>query len=221
MDRHGSIANADVLRIAKIGTLKAPKLPDGGRGQVLLAPSRGVANATWPVPSRPRAVNAARCCPCGRRQRLRAGSVRWTPELASGVVRYGDERPVEARPPGSTACRKVACWVRPPGLWHTERLAVGRHLQGCLQPLRRAALQVQSALSAPIGVALYASGRSTAVDRRCRLRREVRRKGPGNSCRPPCRQGAPERPPTQGAELARSLAERRRPAKTAVATFSG
>ena len=41
IDRHGSIANADVVRIAKVDTLKASKLLTGWREQGLLIPVPG------------------------------------------------------------------------------------------------------------------------------------------------------------------------------------
>lgn len=53
IDRHGSIANADVVRIAKIDTLKASKLLGAWREQGLLAPlpGRGKRNMAYSKPA--------------------------------------------------------------------------------------------------------------------------------------------------------------------------
>ncbi|MBL8276587.1 MAG: putative DNA binding domain-containing protein [Pelomonas sp.] len=53
LDRHGSIANADVVRIAKIDTLKASKLLAGWREQGLLValPGRGKRNMAYARPA--------------------------------------------------------------------------------------------------------------------------------------------------------------------------
>jgi ATP-dependent DNA helicase RecG len=56
LDRHGTIANADVVRIAGVDTLRASKLLAGWREQGLLValPGRAGPSATWPTPSRRR-----------------------------------------------------------------------------------------------------------------------------------------------------------------------
>jgi ATP-dependent DNA helicase RecG len=53
LDRHGSIANADVVRIAKLDTLKASKLLAGWREQGLLVPlpGRGKRNMAYVKPA--------------------------------------------------------------------------------------------------------------------------------------------------------------------------
>lgn len=53
LDRHGSIANADVVRIAKIDTLKASKLLAAWREQGLLVPlpGRGKRNMAYAKPA--------------------------------------------------------------------------------------------------------------------------------------------------------------------------
>jgi hypothetical protein len=53
LDRHGAIANADVVRIAKIDTLKASKLLAAWREQGLLAPlpGRGKRNMAYAKPA--------------------------------------------------------------------------------------------------------------------------------------------------------------------------
>lgn len=53
LDRHGSIANADVVRIAKLDTLKASKLLAGWREQGLLVPlpGRGKRNMAYAKPA--------------------------------------------------------------------------------------------------------------------------------------------------------------------------
>jgi ATP-dependent DNA helicase RecG len=53
LDRHGSIANADIVRIAKVDTLKASKLLGAWREQGLLAPlpGRGKRNMAYAKPA--------------------------------------------------------------------------------------------------------------------------------------------------------------------------
>jgi hypothetical protein len=61
LDRHGSIAKADIVRIAKGDTLKGSKLLGAWREQGLLPRCSGAGSATWPTPTRHRAPTPRFC----------------------------------------------------------------------------------------------------------------------------------------------------------------